>query len=258
MKSFPVVAPSAEEKADWMREIESSVRAITHPRKDSMFSTFKTLNIHDATASEPEMKTAAGRKRSVTEDSEFTMDHSFSAPVVDVTITGDAVDDDISINSPTTTTTTLPSSPTMLGDMPDLSGAASIAISLSGDTVSSPVTSPRKNQMSIKTAKGLAADGVEVVSLELFVGSLQFSQSILQGKNTTYKASDSQKLMMYGFFKQSTVGDCNTGAPPDDKTGLNKWKAWVRVKGMEKEASMSHYVHIVDRLTGGREVWKKE
>jgi hypothetical protein len=46
------------------------------------------------------------------------------------------------------------------------------------------------------------------------------------------KMNNDQKLVLYGLFKQATVGDVNTDRPGMlDFTGKSKWDAWEKNKG---------------------------
>ena len=57
--------------------------------------------------------------------------------------------------------------------------------------------------------------------------------------------SDEEKLNMYSWFKQATIGDCNTDRPGMlDFVGKAKWDAWNGHKGMEKEVAMKHYCDL--------------
>ncbi len=55
--------------------------------------------------------------------------------------------------------------------------------------------------------------------------------------------SDNDLLKLYGLFKQSNFGDCNTTEPtklfsPKENA---KWNAWHSVKGMKKSEAMTKY-----------------
>mmetsp|Transcript_8534 Transcript_8534/g.15450 ORF Transcript_8534/g.15450 Transcript_8534/m.15450 type:complete len:92 (-) Transcript_8534:1925-2200(-) len=64
--------------------------------------------------------------------------------------------------------------------------------------------------------------------------------------------SDDDLLFLYGHFKQSNVGDCDTGKPNwlFDMKGAKKWDAWNACKGMSKEDAMKAYIEKVDALAG--------
>ena len=56
--------------------------------------------------------------------------------------------------------------------------------------------------------------------------------------------SDTIKLDFYKFYKQATMGDCNTSEPYSiffrDHA---KWKAWDSIKGMSTEDAMKEYIN---------------
>lgn len=57
------------------------------------------------------------------------------------------------------------------------------------------------------------------------------------------------KLILYGLFKQATVGDCNTSKPGIfDQKGRYKWDAWDKQKGKTKEQAMEDYITKVAQL----------
>uniref|UniRef100_A0A6C0KXR9 ACB domain-containing protein n=1 Tax=viral metagenome TaxID=1070528 RepID=A0A6C0KXR9_9ZZZZ len=50
-------------------------------------------------------------------------------------------------------------------------------------------------------------------------------------------------LTLYGFYKQGTVGDCNTSQPGMlDFKGKSKWKQWNSLKGMDQNVAKAMYV----------------
>mmetsp|Transcript_2150 Transcript_2150/g.6347 ORF Transcript_2150/g.6347 Transcript_2150/m.6347 type:complete len:89 (-) Transcript_2150:314-580(-) len=57
------------------------------------------------------------------------------------------------------------------------------------------------------------------------------------------KVSQADQLILYGYFKQVTVGDC-TGSRPGlfDPKGRAKYDAWLERKGMDKEKAMEEYI----------------
>ncbi|KAH7291996.1 hypothetical protein KP509_29G046000 [Ceratopteris richardii] len=61
--------------------------------------------------------------------------------------------------------------------------------------------------------------------------------------------TDGDKLILYGLFKQATVGDCNTSRPGFlDLKGKAKWDAWNALKGKSKEEAMQDYITKVTQL----------
>jgi diazepam-binding inhibitor (GABA receptor modulating acyl-CoA-binding protein) len=68
-------------------------------------------------------------------------------------------------------------------------------------------------------------------------------------KNSGKNLDNDTLLKLYGYYKQGTVGDCNTECPSfwnvKDKS---KWEAWEQHKGMKKNHSMKKYIKIVIKL----------
>lgn len=66
--------------------------------------------------------------------------------------------------------------------------------------------------------------------------------------------SNDTKLALYSYYKQATVGDCNTGIQSSislEKPGMfamtekAKWEAWNSKKGMSKDEAKNQYVAVV-------------
>jgi len=54
--------------------------------------------------------------------------------------------------------------------------------------------------------------------------------------------TDTEKLTMYGLYKQATVGDCNTARPGMlDFVGKAKWDSWNSRRGMSKQNAKTAY-----------------
>ena len=75
----------------------------------------------------------------------------------------------------------------------------------------------------------------------------QISNNLIQNKNL--KISNEDKLLLYGFYKQATVGKCNISKPE----GINmiqqaKWHQWNSLVEMTKEEAMENYIQIVKKL----------
>jgi diazepam-binding inhibitor (GABA receptor modulating acyl-CoA-binding protein) len=67
------------------------------------------------------------------------------------------------------------------------------------------------------------------------------------------KTPDNETLLeLYALYKQATSGDA-TGKRPGmmDFKGRAKFDAWSGRKGMAREAAMTAYVALVDKLAGG-------
>ncbi|MBL8911954.1 MAG: acyl-CoA-binding protein [Archangium sp.] len=60
-------------------------------------------------------------------------------------------------------------------------------------------------------------------------------------------------LELYALYKQATAGDVSGSRPGMmDFKGRAKFDAWAKKKGTGKEAAMTAYVGVVNRLTGGK------
>lgn len=77
----------------------------------------------------------------------------------------------------------------------------------------------------------------------------QFEDAQKRIKTRKEAPSNDQLLELYSLFKQGTVGDA-TGSRPGmmDFVGRAKFDAWAKRKGTSKDAAMSAYVALVDRL----------
>ena len=59
-------------------------------------------------------------------------------------------------------------------------------------------------------------------------------------------------LELYALYKQATVGDVSGSRPGMmDFKGRAKFDAWTKRKGSSKDAAMTAYVALVDRLVKG-------
>jgi len=68
-------------------------------------------------------------------------------------------------------------------------------------------------------------------------------------KKLEQRPSDQDLLELYGLYKQSIIGNCNTSKPSffyvkDRK----KWNAWNNLHGKSKNDSMNLYIEKVDTL----------
>jgi diazepam-binding inhibitor (GABA receptor modulating acyl-CoA-binding protein) len=77
----------------------------------------------------------------------------------------------------------------------------------------------------------------------------QFLSAAENIKNSNKKLDNDYLLKLYGYYKQGTIGDCNTECPSfwnvKDKA---KWEAWEQHKGMKKSHSMKNYIKLVNKL----------
>ena len=64
------------------------------------------------------------------------------------------------------------------------------------------------------------------------------------------RPSDNDLLILYGFYKQATIGDCNTPKPNSifDMKETRKWNTWKSLENLDKESSMRNYINKVNEL----------
>lgn len=78
----------------------------------------------------------------------------------------------------------------------------------------------------------------------------QFEDAQKRVKTLTEAPSNDELLELYALFKQATVGDVSGSRPGMmDFKGRAKFDAWTKKKGVAKDAAMSSYVVLVNRLT---------
>eukprot|EP01027_Heterolobosea_sp_BB2_P001215 GEZU01001854.1.p2 GENE.GEZU01001854.1~~GEZU01001854.1.p2 ORF type:complete len:108 (-),score=46.50 GEZU01001854.1:126-449(-) len=66
--------------------------------------------------------------------------------------------------------------------------------------------------------------------------------------------SQDQKLAFYAYYKQATIGKCNTERPGMfDFVGKAKWDAWNKLGDMSKEEAMQKYIDLLNDLAPGWE-----
>lgn len=77
----------------------------------------------------------------------------------------------------------------------------------------------------------------------------QFEKAVEDVKQLSVKPTDEELLDLYRYFKQASVGDCNTTRPGMfDLKGKYKWDAWNGLKGTSKEDAEKKYITIVENL----------
>ena len=79
--------------------------------------------------------------------------------------------------------------------------------------------------------------------------SPEFEKAAQDVKDLTVRPTNEELLELYGYFKQATVGDCNTARPGMfDLKGKAKWDAWNAQKGTSKEDAEKKYIDIAKGL----------
>ena len=68
-------------------------------------------------------------------------------------------------------------------------------------------------------------------------------------KKLEQSPSDNDLLELYSYYKQATVGDCDTKQPSAfNIKAKKKWDAWDSLLGMEKEEAMNNYIELANSL----------
>ncbi|XP_024931968.1 acyl-CoA-binding domain-containing protein 1 isoform X2 [Ziziphus jujuba] len=77
----------------------------------------------------------------------------------------------------------------------------------------------------------------------------EFNEYAEKAKSLPATTKDADKLILYGLFKQATLGVVNTNRPgifsPKERA---KWDAWKSVEGKTKEEAMNEYIAKVKQL----------
>jgi len=77
-----------------------------------------------------------------------------------------------------------------------------------------------------------------------------FEEAVDIINNKVNKTLSNDELMdIYGLYKQSTVGDCNTSRPGMmDFKGKAKWNGWNAKKGLSQEDAKTQYIALAQKL----------
>ena len=79
--------------------------------------------------------------------------------------------------------------------------------------------------------------------------SEEFNKAAADVKNLTVRPTNEELLELYGWFKQATMGDCNTDRPGIfDPKGKAKWDVWDSLKGMSKMEAEKKYIEVANGL----------
>jgi diazepam-binding inhibitor (GABA receptor modulating acyl-CoA-binding protein) len=76
-----------------------------------------------------------------------------------------------------------------------------------------------------------------------------FEKAVEDVKKLKVKPSDIELLRLYGLYKQSLFGDCNTEKPSIfNLRELKKWNAWDIQRGKPCDKSKADYCSLVKSL----------
>ncbi|XP_041984538.1 acyl-CoA-binding domain-containing protein 6 [Aricia agestis] len=95
---------------------------------------------------------------------------------------------------------------------------------------------------------------------------ISFNKASDHVRKITSKLDNNQLLELYGLFKQSTEGKCESPKPSwFDQKGRRKWEAWKALEEMPQDEAKAKYVEAVkkydsefetgDAPKGGKESW---
>ncbi|MBA0619402.1 hypothetical protein Goshw_018722, partial [Gossypium schwendimanii] len=77
----------------------------------------------------------------------------------------------------------------------------------------------------------------------------EFEEYAEKAKTLPENTTNDDKLILYGLFKQATVGPVNTSRPGMfNMKEKYKWDAWKAVEGKSKEEAMNDYITKVKQL----------
>nr|CAB56693.1 Acyl-CoA binding protein (ACBP) [Digitalis lanata] len=77
----------------------------------------------------------------------------------------------------------------------------------------------------------------------------EFEEHAEKAKTLPENTSNANKLILYGLYKQATVGNVNTSRPGVfNMRDRAKWDAWKAVEGKSQEEAMADYITKVKQL----------
>uniref|UniRef100_A0A166DNI0 ACB domain-containing protein n=1 Tax=Daucus carota subsp. sativus TaxID=79200 RepID=A0A166DNI0_DAUCS len=77
----------------------------------------------------------------------------------------------------------------------------------------------------------------------------EFEEHAEKAKTLPESTTNENKLILYGLYKQATVGTVNTSRPGIfNMRDRAKWDAWKAVEGKSKDEAMSDYITKVKQL----------
>ncbi|PKI35827.1 acyl-CoA-binding protein-like [Punica granatum] len=77
----------------------------------------------------------------------------------------------------------------------------------------------------------------------------EFEEHAKKAMTLPENTSNENKLILYGLYKQATVGPVNTSRPGMfNMRDRAKWDAWKAVEGKSKEEAMGDYITKVKQL----------
>ncbi len=76
-----------------------------------------------------------------------------------------------------------------------------------------------------------------------------FESQVAAAQQLSTRPSNEDLLMIYGLYKQATVGDNLTEAPGGfDFKAAAKYNSWKKLTGTSQEEAMQRYIDLIERL----------
>ena len=85
----------------------------------------------------------------------------------------------------------------------------------------------------------------------------RFESATYEVKNLPTTPNENILLKLYGFYKQATIGTCNTKEPwVINAKEYMKWHAWNDNSLLSKTQAMNNYILIVNKLFRENNIYK--
>lgn len=79
---------------------------------------------------------------------------------------------------------------------------------------------------------------------------MSFEKAIERVNNLKKRPTDEQLLLLYGLYKQATIGDCNISQPWSIQIKERaKWEAWNDQIGRTTKEVKEEYIKLVNELS---------
>jgi diazepam-binding inhibitor (GABA receptor modulating acyl-CoA-binding protein) len=77
----------------------------------------------------------------------------------------------------------------------------------------------------------------------------EFLQACINIKNLSYLPDNDTLLLLYSYYKQATIGDCNTLSPNFwELKETAKYNSWKLLTGFSKDYAMKFYIKKVNEI----------
>ena len=77
---------------------------------------------------------------------------------------------------------------------------------------------------------------------------IAFNEAVKKARNTPIKLPPDTMLLLYAYYKQATIGDCNTECPGmfqfQKKT---MWNEWNNLRGISKNDAAKMYIYYAEQ-----------